>query len=54
MMLLDRITGKIVVYNPMNHELTVMSSTDTFSGSIAQGKYVCYVIAPITKIEIAF
>jgi len=48
------ITGKIVVYNPVNHELKVMQSTETFSGAIPDKKYVYYILAPVTKSGIAF
>ena len=48
------ITGKIVVYNPVNQEFKVMQSTETFSGSIPDKNYVYYILAPVTPTGIAF
>lgn len=48
------ITGKIVVYNPVNQELKVMQTTETFSGSIPDKKYVYYILAPLTRRGIVF
>ncbi|HXR83608.1 MAG TPA: hypothetical protein VN722_04830 [Hanamia sp.] len=39
-------SGKIVVYDPMNHELKVMNSKETFSGTLLE-KYGYYIIAPV-------
>jgi hypothetical protein len=46
--------GKDVVYDPINHELKVLESNETFSGSIPDQKYVYYIVAPVTKSGIAF